>query len=212
MFVEEEGIRKSRPLSGAVAYALDMLLVQAYKTHLSVFALCELAHIEDAATLARRLLELSAQAAFMLSPAGKGEQQAARYLADLWDRLPVERREALPVHLVAHWEAVVAPFKGTLSPQRPRWGPPFKDMFEAAGMASTYEEDYRFLSGIAHGSAEDQILHYSARTVNVRPSEQVPTILVVATRYYLSLVVQWNNHFQVLPEDRLLAFITAATA
>lgn len=75
-------------------------------------------------------------------------------------------------------------------------------MFKAIGGADTYEEDYRYLSAIAHGSTEEAILHYSLPTVPVRSHRHIPILLWYSTRYYLALAHVWENWFQVVDQHR----------
>ena len=52
-------------------------------------------------------------------------------------------------------------------------------MFAEIGRGDTYEEDYRYLSAIGHGSTEEAILHYSHPTVSVRSDRHTPILLTI---------------------------------
>ena len=63
----EPAVAHRRFLSGEVERALDMLMLQGYKAHCSLYVLAVRAHIEDAATIVRRLLELAIQTIYIAS-------------------------------------------------------------------------------------------------------------------------------------------------
>ncbi len=61
----EQAVKQPRRLVNEVARVADMLMVQAYKAHASVYFLAVRAQIEDAATITRRLLEIAVQAIYI---------------------------------------------------------------------------------------------------------------------------------------------------
>src|SRR5687768_8783561 len=61
----ERAYQEHRQLVDPIHLAIDMLMTQAYKAHLSVRILAEHAHVEDAATISRRLLEISVQTVYI---------------------------------------------------------------------------------------------------------------------------------------------------
>jgi hypothetical protein len=61
----EPAIEKPHRLADEVTRATDMLMVQAYKAHASVYLLAVRAQVEDAATITRRLLEIAVQTIFI---------------------------------------------------------------------------------------------------------------------------------------------------
>ncbi|MBA3521775.1 MAG: hypothetical protein H0T90_04640 [Gemmatimonadales bacterium] len=77
-------------------------------------------------------------------------------------------------------------------------------MFAEIGRGDTYEEDYRYLSAIGHGSTEEAILHYSHPTVSVRSDRHTPILLTFATPYYLALAHVWENWFHVVDQEQYL--------
>jgi len=201
--VELEGaVESPRGLVGELALAIDMLMGQAYKAHLSVYFLAEVAHVEDAATITRRLLELAVQSVYIGADDVEAVRlaRAGRYIAHMWDRLDAGVKAKFSAQATAPWRSVHDQYSHLLSPKRKRWGPGFKDMFEAIGHPDTYREDYSLLSEIAHGSPDDLIIHYSSQSVHLRPDAHVPTVLAYASRYYLIVAEQWNKIFHGLDE------------
>lgn len=66
-----------RGLPDEVSRAVDMLFIQAFKAHLSVGELAELALVEDAATIVRRLLELGIQAVYIARDSEEATRRSA---------------------------------------------------------------------------------------------------------------------------------------
>jgi len=198
----EPAVATPRKLVDEIHLALDMLLVQAYKAHLSVLRVADLGHMEDAATLARRLLELAVTAGY-LGVAGtptERQRRAVRYLADLWTDLPPEGRAVLPAPIQARWQAyTVGVERGAL--------PSVQKMFSELRHQPTYDADYRLLTRIAHGASSDQIIAYTCSPVQVRATWHIGTLLVYASRYYLATSMAWNEHFHSLDESRLSALV-----
>src|SRR5436309_2616747 len=87
--VLEDAIDRRRPVASLTEIAIDMLMLQAYKSAVSVHEVALLGHLEDAATLARRLMDLGVQMAYIsikeLAPHGEGNP-------DPTDLLSVEER------------------------------------------------------------------------------------------------------------------------
>jgi hypothetical protein len=194
----EPGVQTPRVPTPPLLLALDMLFVQSYKAHLSTYAAAELGHTEDSATLCRRLLELGVLAGYigLAEPEKNREERARRYLADMWNDLPVEGRSRLPEATRQQWEESLA---GT-----PRGAfPSFQKMFVDVGQGATYKEDYSLLSRIAHGASSDQLIAYGQSPVPVRAPWHIGTLLVFASRYYLGTAVVWNEHFRALDEAKL---------
>ena len=192
----EEVISARRQLPSHVHVALDMLMTQAYKTHLAVRLLAERAQAEDAATMTRRLMELGIQAVY-IGCDDDVEVTASRagcYLAWIWRSAPDELHRHVPEAARQEWQKLVDDY-GPQLPKARRWGPSFRDMFEAAGLLDAYEQDYTLLSAIAHGSARDLALHYAMPIINLRSDMHVPALLIFASRYYLSVADAWNRHF-----------------
>lgn len=192
MLVEREVISKSRSHPDAVSLVLDMLIVQAYKAHLTAAVVGELGHLEDMATIARRLFELAIQSIYI---GGDGEEatrlkRANQFIAYLWDSVPESRKKTLPPAIASDWEAM-ANEAGVRNADRVRWGPPFATMFEYAGHRDLYDQDYKFLSALAHGSSEALIVQYSLLPIPVRSTDYVGTLLIYSSKYYLNVLDHW---------------------
>lgn len=71
--VLEQAIAKPCHLTNEVARTADMLMVQAYKAHVSVYFLAVRALIEDAATITRRLLEIAVQTVYITGDSDSAE-------------------------------------------------------------------------------------------------------------------------------------------
>ena len=101
----EDAILAARAHPDELAVVLDMLMLQGYKAHLSVSVLSEYAMIEDAATIARRLLELSVQAVYISADDNPKvcQRRAGSYLAFLWRKFPRRFRQNFPAQAKARW-------------------------------------------------------------------------------------------------------------
>ena len=212
-FIIEEAIQKPRRLVDEVARASDMLMVQAYKAHASAYLLAVRAQVEDAATIARRILEIAVQTIYITGDSDREicKQRAGRYLAYLWDSIPTEWRTKMPPEERTVWETYYQAHQHRLPKKRKSWGPDFKSMFQEVGSLSTYEEDYSLLSGIAHGTPPSLVQDYAQPVVALRSDIFVPVMLVFASRYYLAVVGQWNNLFSLVSPSKLEELVERAS-
>jgi hypothetical protein len=210
--VLEESIAKPRHLVDEVARTADMLMVQAYKAHASVYFLAVRALIEDAATITRRLLEIAVQAVYITgeSDPAESKQRAGRYLAYLWYSMPPEWRQRMSIEERTVWETSYQTYQHWL-PARPiRWGPNFSEMFEAVGLKDTYREDYSLLSSIAHGTPPHLVQDYAQPVVPLGPDDFIPMMLVFASRYHLAVADQWNDIFCLIAPTQLEVLVSRA--
>ena len=209
----EQAIEKPRRLAGDGARAADMLMVQAYKAHASVYFLAVRAQVEDGATIARRLLEIAVQTIYITADSDPDvrKERAGRYLAHLWDSVPDEWRATMPIPERNAWEAYYAAHSHLLPEKRKSWGPNFKSMFEEIGHLTTYEQDYSLLSSIAHGTPPSLVRDYAQGVVALRPDTFVPVVLVFASRYYLASADQWNGVFHLVEPATLTSLIDRAS-
>jgi len=194
----EPSVEKPRRHDGLLELAVDMLFIQCYKAHISVMILSEHGHMEDAATMSRRLLELAAEVGYLGLPpnAETRLQRAKRYLADLWLDLPPEVQQGMPTGAKQFWS--------NLAEGVPRGAfPSFQRMFSEFGRQDTYDEDYRLLSRIAHGASSDQIIAFAANTIPVRPLWHLDAVMVVASRYFVAAAHVWNDNWRLLDQPRL---------
>jgi len=194
----EPAIGQPRRHADLLDPALDMLFLQAYKAHVSVLLLVLHGHMEDAATIARRLLELAAMMGYFgLAPTAEDKtSRVKRYLADMWLDLPPEAQNLLPGAAKNFWHDIAegAP-RGAL--------PKMQSVFSELGRQDTYDDDYRLLSRIAHGASSDQIIAFAADTVPVRPLWHLDTVLVVASRYFVATALVWNDTSHVIDQQAL---------
>jgi hypothetical protein len=198
-------VHTERSAQGSVATAIDILFIQAYKSHEAIAILAESGLSEEAATIARRLLEIAVQAVYITadSDAAECDRRAGSFLAHLWSTAPKELKAVLPEPAVKEWEGIWAKYGPSLSRNRNKWGPSFAKMFTEIGRRDTYDEDYAALSSIAHGSPEEFILHFSLPSIKLRSDLHLPAILTFAGRYYLAVAGQWNDHFQCLKQSTI---------
>ena len=211
--ITEEAIQKPRRLVDEVAWASDMLMVQAYKAHASVYLLAVRAQVQDPATITRRILEIAVQTIYITGDSDREicKERAGRYLAYLWDLIPTEwRTKMMPAERTV-WESYYRAHQHQLSKKRKSWGPDFRSMFETIGSQSTYEEDYSLLSGIAHGTPPSLVQDYAQPVVGLRSDIFVPVMLVFASRYYLAVVGQWNNLFSLVSLGKLEELVDRAS-
>lgn len=208
----EQAVKQPRRLVNEVARVADMLMVQAYKAHASVYFLAVRAQIEDAATITRRLLEIAVQAIYITGDSDPEvcKQRAGRYLAHLWASIPDEWRTKMPIEERTAWETYYQSHQHLLPAKRRSWGPNFRSMFQEIGHVSTYERDYSLLSRIAHGAPPSLVQDYAQLVVPLRSDTFVPTILIFASRYYLAVAGQWNDIFHLANSDELVGLVGRA--
>src|SRR5437762_72386 len=99
----ERVVPQSRDTSQAYARALDILFVQGFKSHGSLYVLCVRGHGEDGATILRRLLEIALQVGYLSMDASKRQERAEKYLAWFWRQTPDRLQTGLPQAEGAWW-------------------------------------------------------------------------------------------------------------
>lgn len=203
--VMQSAAMTARSFPDYVSRAVDMLFVQAFKAHVSVGELAELALVEDAATIVRRLLELAIQAVYIArdSEEATRRQRAGAYLAFLWHQWPDEFRGRLPRAERKAWEEVYVLFGAEFKPTRKKWGPSIRDMFLYAEHPETYEQDYSFLSNVAHGAPPSLVHSYSHPTVPLHDDLLVPDLIIRAASYGLAITLAWNDVFGLVKSSEL---------
>ena len=205
----EGAVLTSRFLADLVHRAVDMLFVQAFKAHQSVYELSALCLTEDAAAIVRRLLELAAQAVWIAkdSEVETCQRRAGMYLAFLWVKWPAERRGLVPAEERAAWERVTEQYGGDFTADRKQWGPNFGQIFDAiekserdaGGPVGEYRDTYSYLSNVAHGSPPSLVHSYSGGTIQVHDSRLVGQMLIFGTLYVLSTASVWNDIYHIIP-------------
>ena len=199
----EVEITRPRPHPSHVHLVLDMLLVQSLKAHLAVSPLCQHGLMEDAATITRRLLELSVQAVYIGQEGDERlrRRRAGQYAAYLWRQLTPRLKQSLPPEVRAVWIGLGRGY-GRYITRKHGWGPSFRDMFDAIGHLDLYEKDYSLLSSIAHGTPDTQVFQFSRRKVRVHDDRFASILLVYASRYLLVVTDPWRTVFDLpLPRD-----------
>lgn len=205
------GSQESVQLSTELHRAMDMIMLQAYKSLCSVYVLVVRAHFEDAATICRRLMELAAQAGYIVEIEEDAEQnrRAGGYLASLWEAAPPQLKDALPADYRAAWEKYHRDHQHLLKGKWRTWRPSFKEIFSRLDKSDVYDEDYAFLSGVTHGSPPNLIFDYRGPVVQVRPHRHVPIMLKFSSRYGLAIMTLWNQLFAAIEVDRLDELVRA---
>jgi hypothetical protein len=189
-----------RTRSNDVAMVLDMLMLQAYNSHTALSLLAEVGLIEDAATVARRLLEIAVQATYIAAEAeiAVRERRAGMFIAFMWRQLPSRIKHLLPAPVRAEWSAVAKKHGRFVPAKAKRWGPDFRAMFVACGAETLYQTDYKFLSGMSHGAPETHIMRFSEQSVRAYDDQHVSVILLYGSKYLAITGEHWNDVFNVV--------------
>jgi hypothetical protein len=77
----EDAVIRDRSPKTAFAKAIDLLFIQAFKSHGSLYSLCVIGHCQDAATIARRIFEVGLQIGYLDSEEPERENRGSQYLA-----------------------------------------------------------------------------------------------------------------------------------
>jgi len=179
---------------------LDMLMLQASNTHAALALLAQHGLMEDAATLARRLLEISIQATYIAADDDQPtrDRRAGSYLAFLWRRLPRRVKSLLPPNVRAEWSTTARRFGRFVGRKAKRWGPDWRTMFKECQAEDLYHSDYAFLSGVAHGSPEEQILRFSSNRIRAHDDRHVSHLLIYGSKYMAVVGEHWNALFGIV--------------
>ena len=209
-----QGIRATRSFTSNLHLALDMLMLQGINTHSSVALVAQHGLVEDGATLARRLLELSVQAVYIggESDPDLRSEKAGCYLAFLWRSVPDKVRTRLPDGIREEWSSVERSHGNLVHSKGKRWGPNWREMFEDCGHLGLYLSDYAFLSATAHGSFEGQTFRYSMSPIPMQDRRFLPHLLMYSSRYLTMIGKHWNDCFAVIDTDELEALAIQLTA
>ena len=103
---------------------IDTLMLQAFKSYGAVALLAQHGLMEDSATIARRLLELSVQAVYIGAESEDRlrERKAGRYLSFMWRQLPRKIKHRLPAPIRAQWTAIARKYARFVPHFRPSVG------------------------------------------------------------------------------------------
>ena len=205
----EEATARPRAHSTIVHLVIDMLMRQSLKAHVSVMLLAQHGFMEDSATIARRLLELAVQAVYIGAESDDRERarRAGKYVAFMWRQLPRRVKQRFQNSVREYWSAMARSYGRFVPAKAKTWGPNWKQMFTEIGHVSLYESDYAFLSSIAHGRSEHQILAFSEGTIRVHSHEFTSILLRYSSKYYLVVTQQWNVLFHALDDGLLTCLI-----
>lgn len=206
----EEAVVKDRTQDSAFSRALDLFFLEAFKSHQSLYPLCVLGHGEDAATIARRLFEIALQVGYLCSEELKREERGERVLAHFWHNakdiatavgLPEERRKWWEKEFNSHKKWLKFDKKGNPAPY---WfGSNFRQLAADLGFKDTYDQDYRFLSHMAHCSSRGLLLDKINDTIQIKTDRLVREILVFGTKYMVWIALNWNEHFVLVDRGTL---------
>ena len=184
---------------------LDMLMLQASNTHGALALVAQHGLLEDAATLARRLLEISIQATYIAAEDDPKirERRAGMYVAFLWRRIPRRIKRRIPSSVRAEWSRSARRFGRFVHRKAKRWGPDWRTMFRECQAEDLYLSDYAFLSGIAHGSPEEQILRFSEPQIRAHDDRHVSVLLLYGSKYMAVVGEHWNSIFGIVPASEI---------
>lgn len=205
----EEAVVRDRTPDSSFARALDLLFIEAFKSHGSLYPLCVLGHGEDAATIARRLFEIALQVGYLGKDDAEKENRGRMYLANFWHSA---KELSDTMHLTPErrkwWEERYDEHKKWLRFRNgkpdPYWsGRNFYELAVELGFKDTYDQDYRLLSNIAHCSARGLLLDKRDNEIQIQTDRLVTPILVYGTKYMLWIAAHWNEHFKLIEESEL---------
>jgi Family of unknown function (DUF5677) len=208
--LEDVVIRERNPRT-SFARALDLLFIQAFKSHGSLYPLCVLGHCEDAATIARRICEIGLQIGYLDLDEPERENRGRQYLAYFFHLVPkgILSSPSLKPEERQRWQR--------LYDQNKRWlklnksGNPLSNwsglsvaaLARKLNMEQTYDQDYRFLSNMAHGSSAGSLLGMQVGELQITDDTVATPILVYGTQYMLAVTEVWNAHFKLIEKSEM---------
>jgi uncharacterized protein DUF5677 len=186
----ESVVPVARDQSLPFARAADIMFIQAFKSHGSLYVLSVRGHGEDAATILRRMLEIALQMRFLCEIPAQRLDRAQRYLAWFWLQAEKRIKVGLRPEQQVWWQTQYDAHKGLIlkssgRPKRNWWGDSnIRDLANTLGLVDTYDQDYRFLSQMAHCTSQGILLGKIGNVIQIRTDMLVREILVFGTRYY----------------------------
>jgi len=200
-----------RARTAEVEIVLDMFMLQAYNAHTSLSLLAQVGLMEDASTIARRMLEISVQATYIAAESDPivRQRRAGAFIAFMWRRLPRRIKGILPADVRSHWSTIAVRYGRFVRSKAKRWGPDFRTMFIECGVEQLYTTDYAFLSSVAHGAPETHIMRFSEQSVRAHDDRHVSTILVYGTKYLAIVGEHWNDIFRIVASAEVDALRTS---
>lgn len=206
----ENAVIRDRNLRTPFARALDFSFIQAFKSHGSLYPLCVLGHCEDGATIARRIFEIALQVGYLASEESERENRGRQYLAHFFHIVPgILADPSLEPQERRRWQQLYDQNKQFLKFSKSGKPSSTWSGLSIAGLASrlkmqkTYDEDYRFLSNIAHASSAGSLLRIREGKLQIKDDTAATPILIYGTRYVLSVVETWTAHFDLIEEKKM---------
>lgn len=207
----ENIVIRARDPRTAFARTLDLLFVQAFKSHGSLYALCVLGHCEDAATIARRIFEIALQIGYLDSDEPERENRGRQYLAYFFHLVPkgILANPSLKPEERRLWERLYDQNRRWLkfskggNPSSNWSGLRIVDLASKLNMQHAYNEDYRFLSTIAHASSAGSLLGMEGGELQITDDKAATPILVYGTRYMLAVIEVWNAYFKLIEASQM---------
>jgi hypothetical protein len=215
--LSEEAVIKDRNLQGPFARALDLFFIEAFKSHQSLYLLSVNGHGEDAATIARRLLEISLQVSYLCQEESERDERGATYLAHFWHNakevlasldLAEDRRRWWQIQYEQSKKRLK--FQKNGKPAMHWFGCTFAQLATNLGLQKTYEQDYRFLSQMAHCSSRGLLLTNINNQTQIKSDRLIREILVFGTKYALWVTAKWNQEFALIPAPALQELLDLA--
>jgi hypothetical protein len=208
----EDVVIRDRNLQSSFARALDHLFIQAFKSHGSLYSLCILGHCEDAAMIARRIFEIALQVGYLDSEEPERENRGREYLAYFFHLVPkgILSNPSLTPEERKRWQHLYDQNRQWLKFTKsgnplPNWsGLRVADLASKLKMQKAYDEDYRFLSNMAHASSAGSLLRIVDGEVQITDDSAATPILVYGTRYMLAVTEVWNAHFKLIEESKMI--------
>ena len=202
----EDAVPKPRASSSPFLRALDLLFVQAFKSHGSLYFLCVHGHGEDGATVARRMLEIEIQARYLCADTAEQEIRGQKFLAYFWAQAPNRIKAAGSDAERAKWQTGYDANKHLLL--RPSghqirnwWGDDkIKQLanLPGVGLKDAYDQDFRVLSQMAHCTSQGILFRRAGDVMEIRTDILVSEILIFGTRYILDVTRLWNGQFNLI--------------
>jgi len=211
----EAAITEPRDITEPYARALDLLFIQAYKSYTAVYFLAVRGHGEDAATILRRLLEISLQVCYLAKDYDERSQRGKNYLAYYWAQVPSllklsldeKMRDRLQDLYKKHQHPLTFDRKGRANNW---WCGTIRNLANRLGLVETYDQDYTFLSQMAHGTTQGVLVDIRNNRIEIRSDLMVREIWVFGVRYMLNVAFEWNNHFNLIDGAGLIALSNRA--
>jgi hypothetical protein len=155
------------------------------------------------------MFEIVIQARYLCADPEKREMRGEQYLAYFWTQAPDRVKTTLSDEERTWWQAQYDKHKNlflrpTGHPFRHWWGDAkIEQVATDLGLKDAYDQDYRFLSQMAHCTARGILFRRTGEIVAIRTDSLVREILVFGTRYVVEITRLWNEHFGLIDVVKL---------